>query len=578
MTILVGKNDSGKSNVLRALNLFFNEQTNHGTAFSFAEDYNFFAPERKGKAEEIEVELEIALPESYHGTNGQLIVWKKVWRSGGLHGDKNNYHGIRLTESERGTKRREKIDIPPMSNAHALLRQISFEYIPAVRGPNFFDDLQGRIYKTVSQVAAQSFRETSSTFEQSIGEHLEDLTKGINRALGIDTKLALPRDLSHIFERLDFLSGDKNVSLENRGDGIKARHVPQILKFMANKKKMLQVKGTAPFSFIWGYEEPENNLEFGSAIKLADELLEVSKKGPAQVFLTTHSPAFYDLKKQQIKTSLYHVYRASDEAGTKADTQTDGLDSSLGTLAVLAPRMQEAIEEIRNRDEATKLVEEQAARETKIVYVEGESDKVILERALALFFPAAKDKIHFDTKPEGAGHSYVLDMLSAWRNRQKHHPEMNKAAGIVDGDANTDKEDFNKIPDNIKSAKCFCYPKARPIKGALAKGFKVVNDLESIYPPEIWEWANVNGWLECRNKLDVYPKTAINDLLDRNPPQEDLIDDGWAVYVECKFKYDKKITCARQIAKKTDDEVKKILVELQPFLKEVLQYLKVEIE
>lgn len=155
---------------------------------------------------------------------------------------------------------------------------------------------------------------------------------------------------------------------------------------------------------------------------------------------------------------------------------------------------------------------------------------------------------------------------------------MNKAAGIVDGDANNDKEDFNKIPDNIKSAKCFCYPKAAPIRAALAKGFKVVNDLESIYPAEIWKWANVNGWLECRKKKDIYPQAAIDNLLDGVPLQEDLIDDRWAVYVECKFKYDKKITCANQISEKPNDEVEEILAALRPFIKTILQYLKVEIE
>ena len=42
-TCFVGKNDSGKSNVLKALNLFFNNKTDYGTPFSFNEDYSFFA-------------------------------------------------------------------------------------------------------------------------------------------------------------------------------------------------------------------------------------------------------------------------------------------------------------------------------------------------------------------------------------------------------------------------------------------------------------------------------------------------------------------------------------------------------
>lgn len=64
----------------------------------------------------------------------------------------------------------------------------------------------------------------------------------------------------HLFGSLDFLS-EMQISLNERGDGIKARHIPIILKFIAEKTKTLQARGNPPYTFIWGYEEPENNLE-----------------------------------------------------------------------------------------------------------------------------------------------------------------------------------------------------------------------------------------------------------------------------------------------------------------------------
>src|SRR5690606_945274 len=142
------------------------------------------------------------------------------------------------------------------------------------------------------------------------------LTVNITTSLGFDTRLALPRDLSHIFERLDFLSGEKSVSLNNRGDGIKARHIPLILRFMADKKAALQRRGGSPISSIWAYEEPENNLEIGSAVQLADELLGVARSGTAQIILTTHSPAFYDLGQREESVSLNFVARTADLDGT----------------------------------------------------------------------------------------------------------------------------------------------------------------------------------------------------------------------------------------------------------------------
>ena len=41
LNVFTGKNDAGKSNVLKALNLFFNNETDTETPFSFVDDYNF---------------------------------------------------------------------------------------------------------------------------------------------------------------------------------------------------------------------------------------------------------------------------------------------------------------------------------------------------------------------------------------------------------------------------------------------------------------------------------------------------------------------------------------------------------
>ncbi|CAB3625730.1 hypothetical protein LMG26696_00283 [Achromobacter pulmonis] len=241
LSIFVGKNDSGKSNILRALNLFFNGITNPGRQFNFDEDYNLFVPERAKTAKEVVVRVDLGIPSSYHETNGELITWEKRWRAGGLHSE--TYWGNRISFNRRRREVRTALDIPERSNARALLRQIEFEYVPAIKDARYFDDLRGRIYSTIAEVATRTFRTSSTAFEESIGEHLRDLTEGIGSSLGFETRLALPRDLSHIFQRLDFLSGTKNISLESRGDGIKTRHIPLILKFMADKKRSLQGRG-----------------------------------------------------------------------------------------------------------------------------------------------------------------------------------------------------------------------------------------------------------------------------------------------------------------------------------------------
>ena len=47
LTALVGKNSSGKSNVLRALNLFFNNEVERGKPLDFSRDYHDQPARRK---------------------------------------------------------------------------------------------------------------------------------------------------------------------------------------------------------------------------------------------------------------------------------------------------------------------------------------------------------------------------------------------------------------------------------------------------------------------------------------------------------------------------------------------------
>ncbi|WP_033168634.1 AAA family ATPase [Clostridium sp. KNHs205] len=44
--IFVGLNDAGKSNFLKPLNLFFNNQTDYNTPFNFSIDFSFLFPKK----------------------------------------------------------------------------------------------------------------------------------------------------------------------------------------------------------------------------------------------------------------------------------------------------------------------------------------------------------------------------------------------------------------------------------------------------------------------------------------------------------------------------------------------------
>ena len=178
LAVLVGKNDSGKSNILRALNLFFNETTSQDEEMNFDSDHNVYNnPNRRAK--EISVKIQIAVPENYRRVNGDKVVWEKRWRSEGLVHDK--YVGRRKVQGPRGAVRWEEVSIPDRSNLHSLLRNLRFVYVPAIKDLEYFSELRASIYDVIADVADREFRNSSGEFERSIAHQLEDDLAPIKR-------------------------------------------------------------------------------------------------------------------------------------------------------------------------------------------------------------------------------------------------------------------------------------------------------------------------------------------------------------------------------------------------------------
>lgn len=97
-----------------------------------------------------------------------------------------------------------------------------------------------------------------------------------------------------------------NSSLTARGDGIQSRHIPIVLKYIAQEDQKSRNKGSMKVCTIWGFEEPENGLELSMAFKMADEF--DSYANDIQIFITTHSPAFY-MKKVKANPRVFLCQR-----------------------------------------------------------------------------------------------------------------------------------------------------------------------------------------------------------------------------------------------------------------------------
>ena len=98
--------------------------------------------------------------------------------------------------------------------------------------------------------------------------------------------MELPNTLNYTHGLLQVNTQTSNglISIDKRGDGIKAHYIPKILNYVAKHSKNI---------FIWGFEEPENSYEYCRCMQVAKEFDEVYCQN-CQVFITTHSPAFFE--------------------------------------------------------------------------------------------------------------------------------------------------------------------------------------------------------------------------------------------------------------------------------------------
>ncbi len=370
ITVFVGENDVGKSNILKALNLFFNNQTDVDQGFDFFTDYSRLAVSPKKKAKEIIIEILLSPPSTFE-SHLKKILWTKKWREEGLYkgGEK-----IIFADGSPIPGSRSRIGV--------WLNRLRYYYVPAIKSNDYFSHLLKKLYETLYSTIKIDLQNAGQQFVSNIQEHTKLLSDELYKKLDLESKIQLPEDLSNLFSTLDFetISKEQPISLKQRGDGIKVRHLPVILKFLADKEHKHHSKGAVRSDSIWGYEEPENNLELFKAFELAENFEKYSND--IQIFLTTHSPAFYTIGKNQSETIKYNTFKDINDSFTKLskiekDSIKD-LDKSMGLMPIVAPYIKEKMNE---NLELKKIITDLKDETKPILFVEGPNDKIILENA-----------------------------------------------------------------------------------------------------------------------------------------------------------------------------------------------------
>ena len=299
INIYSGVNNSGKSNILRALNLFFNQETSYDSPFDFDKDYNNAYTGQAGGAREIRVTLHFA-PKG----EGALQYPFSITRSFrlGVSAPVTEYHSTdhkiqSLIDSDNGNVKRQFT---------LFLNSVRYFYIPAVRDKRFVRHLFLNFEQIVRGKKGEGLEEKLQELSDIISARSESISKDFEQFLQLPTKAVISSELRDILgsiqvnvdSGLQILKKARKagapsqitpvpVDLFSSGDGVLMSYLAYFLAHLCRE--------TPNIRYIWGFEEPENSLEYSKVQKLADEFVRKFNRF-AQIFLTTHSPAFVDLR------------------------------------------------------------------------------------------------------------------------------------------------------------------------------------------------------------------------------------------------------------------------------------------
>lgn len=321
MRRLLGYKNSAE--LFKGVKSFFNGNTDYGVEFDFHKDFSNLFPEKSHRTKEIVVEIRFVIPDSYKEKG--IFTWKKVWRT-------NDY-----TDEEILNDKREKPS--ERSRVPETLKRIKYRYVPAVKSKGYYKSLLSDLYLTVSAVLNSLLEQSIRDFSQVIQEYTGQISEEVSEKIGIDSMLTIPENLSELFQTLIFQTmnkeGKKSVPLDLRGDGIQVRHIPIILKYIADEDQKTRNQGSMKISTIWGFEEPENGVELSKAFEMANEFLEYASD--IQMFITTHSPAFY-MKNSDGKTCVFY-----DVPTIMVEGKTDKQYLELA-IEILSPKLKKLLD------------------------------------------------------------------------------------------------------------------------------------------------------------------------------------------------------------------------------------------
>jgi predicted ATP-dependent endonuclease of OLD family len=359
---IVGRNDAGKSTILKAIDAVLNNTVIVQTDFNaFAEgsqiviDLCFdFRAKAIALGEEIATSAEA---EELTDSDG-LVVWRKTWTvtESAISKPKNSiYRKVYAGESDflfkteaqlitqcgtndivtskgngaefNNVEKRRKIrafnhehnipfhyefsDVPGSGNSKVRLigdsiyKELpSFQYFKADTSLSETDNTIQKYFKNLAFDLISNEVDTElieGIVRTQLGAVLQKVTAKINDVVGTDESVEpkIKFDWSKLIT-ISFLStsSGKNIPLSSRGDGFRRITMMSYFEYLAESQRSENTK-----QIIFGFEEPETFLHPSAQEKLYEKIVSLSENG-FQVITSTHSPTIVGNTK---KENIIHI-------------------------------------------------------------------------------------------------------------------------------------------------------------------------------------------------------------------------------------------------------------------------------
>ena len=143
ITVITGQNDVGKSNIIKALNLFFNQKTDYHTEYNFDIDYSLIR--KRDVKETIRGQQFISISIRFNRGNRMVNSLPPIFtvtRRWDLHSNEYKQSTDVLVKMESYSRKKnircsEKVTMTFLSN---FLHKIKYIYIPAIKDENVFNN------------------------------------------------------------------------------------------------------------------------------------------------------------------------------------------------------------------------------------------------------------------------------------------------------------------------------------------------------------------------------------------------------------------------------------------------------